>query len=714
MKSLLSRLPEDELRPNQWFKSCYSRILIDNHITEDDPAFMAKFDLATYVEMVKKAGVDSAMVYACCHNGNCYYPTKVGHMHKNLAGRDIFGEMVSLLRQEGIVPVAYYTVVYHNSSAKNNPDWRCLSHSGSQHDGRYWYSCPNNQEYREFAKRQIREIVNYDVAGIFIDMTFWPGVCVCHSCQERYRRESGLELPSVIDWSNERWVAFQRARERWVAEFAVELTECVKQAKPDVTVNHQFAGVLAGWLRGQSPAIADACDYLGGDFYGDKYQQSLGAKVLTAFTRNIPFEFMTSRCVDLYDHTSMKSEDEMFCEIALTLANGGAYFFIDAINPDGTLSEDVYDRLGNVSQRARPFAEKIRELRPTLTADIGLYFSMPSFVDQLDNGIDLRRSLVDTRIMTAWSDIAPIRELTGTSTILDKAHIPYRVVTSEKVDTEGLGAIIVNNAAYMSASEVEKLRGFVREGGTLIATGRTSLHNLSGETSGDFQLADVFGVSYSGSNSDLISYLVFKGEIDSLPSEVLAEGGRTQYVVSNSAAPLVTATTAAVMAEVYGTRFTANDPENYASIHSNPPGGPTGFHGLTINRFGKGRCVYLYSSILASRNDAQQTFGRLLFERYAPSGVILSCDAPPCVQVTLLKSADGCSYLLCFVDYQNELPNVPVIDVSVILRIPEEARPTSCVRVSDGVEMDWIMDGDEVRLVLPHLETLEIVEISVE
>src|ERR1035437_7563013 len=122
-----------------WYESCYGRLLIDNHITEADPSLMARFDPAAYVDMVKTAGVDSAMVYACCHNGACYYPTKIGHMHANIGGRDIYGETVSLLRAEGIVPIAYYTTIFHNHSAKTNPSWRMLDPKGKQHGGRYWY-----------------------------------------------------------------------------------------------------------------------------------------------------------------------------------------------------------------------------------------------------------------------------------------------------------------------------------------------------------------------------------------------------------------------------------------------------------------------------------------------------------------------------------------------------------------------------------------------
>lgn len=275
---------------------------------------MTRFDPSHYVEMVKRAGIEVTMVYACDHNGNCYYPTKVGHMHANLKGRDIFSETVGLLRKEGIVPIAYTTVIFHNHSAKTHPEWRQEAFDGHQHDGRYWYSCPNSAVYRAYAKAEISEVIGYDVEGIFIDMVFWPVVCVCSNCRSRYLHETGREIPQVIDWSASDWVSFHRARERWMVEFVEELTECVKSQRPDVSVTHQFSPVMHGWSYGQSPGIAAACDYTSGDFYGGRYQQALATKVLSAFSRNVPFEFMTSRCVNLWDHTSTKSEEDPLCQ----------------------------------------------------------------------------------------------------------------------------------------------------------------------------------------------------------------------------------------------------------------------------------------------------------------------------------------------------------------------------------------------------------------
>jgi len=232
-----------------WFNECYSRILVDNHISEFDPSFMASFDPAGYAGQMKKAGVDASMIYASDHNGNCYFPTVVGHMHTGLKGRDIFGETVECVLNEGIVPLAYHSVVFFNQSAWEHPSWRTELPGGSQHGGRYWFCCPNSEEYREFCRIQCAEVLHYPVQGIFIDMVFWPGICSCHNCREKYLRETGREIPTVIQWDTNEWVEFQRARERWMGEFA----EFLQHAEIEIGEGHVLAEfhVAAGM---ESPA----------------------------------------------------------------------------------------------------------------------------------------------------------------------------------------------------------------------------------------------------------------------------------------------------------------------------------------------------------------------------------------------------------------------------------------------------------------------------
>lgn len=677
----------------------YAGFLVDSHITDHDDSFLSRLDPAAFVAKVRQTGADSAMVYACCHNGNCYYPSRVGKMHRNLKGRDFFGETIGLLRRGGMTPRAYYTVVYIRRVARENPSWRVCQVDGAQSYRRSWYCCPNSPGYRAYAAEQIREICSYDVASIFIDMTFWPGICVCHNCRTRFLEEHGREIPQVVDWNDPKWVEFQRSRERWLAEFAHEMTAAAKSANPGVAVAHQFSPILLGWMYGQTAALAGANDVQSGDFYGGRQQHRFGAKVLAAFEKTLPFEFMTSRCVTLYDHTSTKSDGELLRSCATTLANGGTYLLIDAINPDGTLESKFYDRVEGIAATLEPFKRKLAELRPKLQADTALYFSTHSHRRRDHNGVSLRDIMNPVNNMLAATDLRPLQEMLGTTIVLNRAKAPYRVITSGATDFGGLKTIIVNDASFMSADEVDRLRRFVQDGGTLIATGMTSYYDLDGRTSGDFALKDVFGVSFSGAFSKHWNYLA-------------PEAG--ELISNDVPGPLVNATTAEVVARVAEPLFDRDDLEHFASYHSNPPGAPGSHAAMTVNRFGRGTCVYLFSSLLAKQQEAQQAFGESLLRRFAPSSIITAADAPPCVEVTLLRATRGAAYLLCFVNFQEEQQNVPVHGISVTVRLPCGGTPRDCRSVATGREVRYEREGDRLTFRVPRLETIEMIELAMD
>ncbi|KKR03474.1 MAG: hypothetical protein UT30_C0029G0002 [Candidatus Uhrbacteria bacterium GW2011_GWF2_39_13] len=682
-----------------WFKKSYARVLVDNHITEDDTVFMTKFDPQQYVKTILSNGCEVCMVYACCHNGNCYYPSKVGHTHKNINGRDIFGQTISLLKDSGVTPIAYYTVVWHNQAAKDNPAWRLYDARGSFRSGRYWHCCLNNAEYREFTREQIREIVSYDVAGIFIDMTFWPGICYCSSCRERFKKECGLEMSTRIDWRDKNWVLLQRTRERWLNEFAAFLTECVRQQKPEMSVVHQFSPALIGWYLGLDSSFSLNSDYASGDFYGGKYQQRLGTKVMSAFSAKIPFEFMTSRCVNLYDHTSTKSEDELLCSAATTLANGGAYLFIDAINPDGTLEQQVHSRLGAVNSILKPYTVRIQAARPMLVSDVGLYFSMASYIEPKLNGTDLFEFLGKTSIsnMESVTDIRSLKEVLGTSIVLNQLHQLYQVVNDKCDDLSSFKTIIINNAMTMSASEVDRLRSFVKTGGTLIITGETSLYTPDGSSSGDFAFADVMGISFTGRKTGRVNYL---------------SNSEDGYVMCDYPSPLVKATTATVLAHVSKPFTDPDDRDHYASIHSNPPAPAGDCVALSVNKFGKGMCVYVYSTLMALRNNAQQYFTAKLFKTYLKSDFQVDTNAPACVEFTILQSTVNNNLLICFTNFQDELPNIAITDFKATIKLPAKFAVSKSLDSIGKADVTISGDGQTVNISVSRLETIAIIELE--
>src|SRR6202043_3552912 len=149
-------------------------------------------------------------------------------------------------------------VIYDDWAFKFHPDWRCAPEGGDApiRSSRHAYVCPNTP-YREYTVAALRELVgNYDFEGIFIDMTFWGTICYCPYCVARFWKEEKAEPPRTVDWRHPTWRAFQKARERWMLEFANIITRTIKGVRP-ITVTHQFATVFHDWRAGQPLEIKD-------------------------------------------------------------------------------------------------------------------------------------------------------------------------------------------------------------------------------------------------------------------------------------------------------------------------------------------------------------------------------------------------------------------------------------------------------------------------
>ena len=89
----------------------------------------------------------------------------------------------------------------------------------------------------------------------------------------------------------------------------------------------------------------------------------------------------------------------------------------------------------------------------------------------------------------------------------------------------------------------------------------------------------------------------------------------------------------------------------------------------------------------------------------------LASNAPSCVNLTVLESSVENSYLLCLVNWQEELPNIPVHNLVTELRLPNSPSLKSCQRVSTGQDMDFDFDQGVITLTLAQFETVEMIRI---
>lgn len=661
------------VRGKKWYHSSFRRCLVDMHIEDWDPAFLSGFDPAAYAESMRQAHVQTAMLYANSHVGHCYWPTESGHTHAAAAGRDLLKETAARLRGAGMDVVLYYTLIYNNWACDHVPDCAMRDGAGNgprkakggdgPYTGRYGLCCPNAPAYRSFVREQLTELCRgYTFDGIFLDMTFWPQVCYCGHCRARYAAEAGGEMPARTDWADGRWRAFQAMREAWMTEFALFCTGIVREHKPGAAVEHQYSTAPGDWRFGVTAEMARASDFASGDLYGGYAQQSAVCKLFDSLTTDRPFEYMTSRCYpNLHDHTTMKTQEMLALHNALTLAHNGAFLFIDAIDPRGTMNPEVYRRLGAVFGASQPYEPF---LTGEMAQDAGIYYSLTAKYDPDDPEGGAQPHL---------------QAVLGAADCLRRSHIPFGIVSSTNLGALGRHRFLVlPDLLSVTAAEAEAFRAYVRGGGALYASGRIDLALLG----------DLFGLAPLGRTKETYTYISPAGDAGGL-----LPGVSEQYPLAvDGRQALARAEGCDVLARV---TLPCTDPADFgrfASIHSNPPGEQTAHPALTRRAWGRGVAVWCAAAVEAVDKPPHRACAEAIFRSLLRGEPTAALEGPPCVE--LLRFDDGHTCTIRLVNLQETAPVLPVHGLTV--KVACGGRTVRTVEKLPGREpvKFWIEDGN--------------------
>jgi hypothetical protein len=692
--------PSEKQPASKFPDQVYRRLLVDTHVPDWDPLLLSRFDPVDYVSTIADAGFQSLMQYAISCAGLCLWHTKIGTMHRGMGGRDYFGEVMEQCRRHGLHRVAYFHVVWDNHACQTHPEWRYQPEQGEDEylEGRYGYTCPNTP-YRDYALSLARELVgSYDFEEIFNDMILWPGVCYCPYCTARFRKEQNAEPPRIVDWNDPTWRAFQAARQRWMFEFADEFTRAVKQVRP-ILVEHQFSTVFSDWRSGIPLRMGtEACDSVGGDFYGGPGQFSLACKAFNALNKVRPFEFMTSRTNDLTDFVTIKPIDEWRIESFVATIHSGAALTIDAINPDGTINHQVYKYLTTLNAERAAYEPY---LGGTLAGDVAVYFDKESMYNPDENGVRVDE-------LKAAGKIPHMAGVLGAARVLREAHIPYGVVTDATLDQlRAFRAVIVPSVLEMTAEQAGVFRNFVEKGGVLYASGSSSLDRFD-KTGPKYFLEDVLGVKYKGSLGTKVTYLTAKDEgmkkVIWPQNEMIFEGRMVQAEAAADVEVLATVTLPYVDPEtihVIGSRF--------AQIISDPPAeNPGSDPGLVIHKFGRGTAIWVAAPIEAGNNAVNGRLLVWLLKRVLPPPYHFEVETHPTVEMTLYDQPDKQRLLAGLLNMQRDLPPIPVA-ATVRVRVPEGKRPTSVTKLPEKKSVPFEKAGPYVQF---RLEPFPVIAMA--
>jgi len=256
-------------------------------------------------------------------------------------------------------------------------------------------------------------------------------------------------------------------------------------------------------------------------------------------------------------------------------------------------------------------------------------------------------------------------------------HIPFDVIMDRQLNPKSLAkykVLVLPNAVCLSDEQAEAVRAYVKAGGGLVATYRTSLSEKNGKPRLDFALSDVFHASYIEPLTYRYSYIkitrdhpVTEGVYPELPLTVWKT---LQLKVKPSE----------------GSEVVGNIVYPYRGFQmGNPPMELTKYPAILTSNFGKGRVVYF-----PGREDTiyadygQPDYKRLLANAVkwaAGTRAPLEVEAPSTVEATISRQVKENRTIVHLLNYTSAgIPRakdttmqetIPVHGITVRMKVPK-------------------------------------------
>jgi hypothetical protein len=220
----------------------------------------------------------------------------------------------------------------------------------------------------------------------------------------------------------------------------------------------------------------------------------------------------------------------------------------------------------------------------------------------------------------------------------------------------------------------------------------------------DFMLADVFGASCRGETPEGFTYIAPGPAAGNLLAPYTADRPLSIYGTQFRVEPRDGAEVLATLTLPY------TDPADltrYASVWSNPPGRATTSASIVANRFGKGRSLYVAGDL--ERHACHAGIFARLVRSIAPKPFGLESDAPAAVEITRFEQPGR--LIVCLLNFQKDLPNIPVHDIKVRVRTDgRQARRVSLLPA--GKEVPFTARAGRIEFTVPELETFHMLAVD--
>jgi hypothetical protein len=712
---------------------CFKRIYISQHYEEWDPRFFENYDVNKLIKVIDEVDPDYMEITARTHNGLWFCDVGMGQMHKGLKGVDQLKAFIDHFHAKGKPVMAYVSTVWDKTLYELHPEWRQVDKQGapllraggsqtnaatslaagsaqSRHSGSFGSVVCLNSPYKEYLVSMIQQLVKtHDIDGIFFDMCFFTrAFCYCPSCRRLFREEYDADLPLNENWDDPLFRKFVKFKLHSNYVFVKEICSAVRSANPRLVINVQYQIGNANSLSGQTLAIGALPDFLYMDHYirNGYLRSSIWTKMAASIGKYRPEVGIITRPGSHNDAPNMKSLDQLRSDAFTALAAGGAVQFFDIMWADGTLQQAMWDRIRQVFSEIKT-REKWLGGKPS--AAVAVFYSEK------------------TRIWYGRGEMEDRYEANffGVCRSLMEEHIPFTILTS--LDGQALSrcqVLLLPNAVCMSEGEVQAVRAFVKAGGGVVCTEKTSLWDEDGNPGDEYRLADVLGISHVGETANF-SRVFSRFDTEKAPARRLpADGLMTNWGVAQK----IDTKGAEVLARlVYP--YAEPTGERFVNVMANPPAVNTDWPACTVNRYGNGKAVYFAGA--PDRDYLKLTFPELKWliadavRMVARDPLPVEVKAPLSVEVNVFER-EG-QLVVHLVNFQAEMSRyiategfesrhmvqeiLPVFDIEVTVRGLQTVKTVE--QQPEGKVLAHRHDAGVLTIKVPRLDCHSMVVINV-
>lgn len=652
----------------------FRQVHLDFHTSPLITDVGAEFNASDFVETLKDAYVNSINIFAKCHHGMAYYPSKVGPTHPGLKF-DLLGEMIAACHRADILTPVYITVMWDQYAAEQHADWRVLDEQGAV-DGAAplqpgWKRLCVNTPYLDYVNAQAEEVArNYEVDGFWFDIVEYPSYgCFCHYCIEE-REKLGLDSSKQDDRARHAEMVLLRAMDR--------LQATVRRHRPHAATffNGQVRVGMRPYLKHYTHIEIES---LPGGGWGYAH-----FAVMSRYVRRLGFEYlgMDARFHRTWgDFGTLRNQAALDYECFRMLAQAGKCSMGDQMHPRGRLLKPVYNRIGNTYKG-------VAEKEPwcvgaDAVTEIGF--------------LSTSKSLLPGSVAT--SDV-------GVTNMLAELHYQFDVLDRDS-DFSQYRVLILPDAYRLDEELLKRVRNYLANDGKLILSHESGL-DIDGKR---FVLKEM-GVEYLGPSpytGDAGDYFeVLEGANEDIGSMVQFTYAPGSVVRAHPES--------VILARIWKPYFDRTY-EHFSSHHQTPFDQPT--DGAAVTQ--QGNIIYIsfpiFDSYAKNAYLVQKLLVRNCLRRFLPDPLI-KAELPSTAEASLTEQRGKRIVHVLHYPASRRAPDldiveeaIPLANVKIALRM--EHKPSRVYLAPQRLSLQVAFDGKYAETVIPSVEGHQMIVFEI-